>query len=76
MKNSNNHHGTAGVTDNAQNMDAVVRKARLTPHIKCFAHTLNLASQADLFQLSAWSSEAHNSRLVFFPTTVQLPQLC
>ncbi len=41
-------HSTAVVTDNARNMEVAVREAGLSPHIKCFAHTLNLASQADL----------------------------
>lgn len=34
--------------DNARNMDVAVREAGLAPHIKCFAHTLNLATQAGL----------------------------
>lgn len=34
---SNNHHGLAVVTDNAQNMDVAVRKTGLSPHMKCFA---------------------------------------
>ncbi|XP_073332449.1 E3 SUMO-protein ligase ZBED1-like [Pagrus major] len=38
----------AVVTDNARNMDVAVREAGLAPHIKCFAHTLNLATQAGL----------------------------
>ncbi len=41
-------HSTAVVTDNARNMEVAVREAGLLPHIKCFAHTLNLASQAGL----------------------------
>ncbi len=41
-------HSTAVVTDNARNMEVAVREAGLSPHIKCFAHTLNLASQAGL----------------------------
>ncbi|KAI4894678.1 hypothetical protein NFI96_001068 [Prochilodus magdalenae] len=40
--------GIAVVTDNARNMDVAVREAGLAPHIKFFAHTLNLASQAGL----------------------------
>lgn len=37
------------VTDNARNMDVAVKEAGgLAPHIKCFAHTLNLATQAGL----------------------------
>ena len=40
--------GIAVVTDNARNMDVAVREAGLAPHIKCFAHTLNLATQAGL----------------------------
>ncbi|KAF3858817.1 hypothetical protein F7725_012018, partial [Dissostichus mawsoni] len=43
-----NNQGIAVVTDNARNMDVVVREAGLSPHIKCFAHTLNLASKAGL----------------------------
>ncbi|XP_010778641.1 zinc finger BED domain-containing protein 1 [Notothenia coriiceps] len=41
-----NNQGIAVVTDNARNMDVAVREAGLSPHIKCFAHTLNLASKA------------------------------
>ncbi|XP_051805174.1 E3 SUMO-protein ligase ZBED1-like [Acanthochromis polyacanthus] len=41
-------HSIAVVTDNARNMDVAVREAGLGPHIKCFAHTLNLATQAGL----------------------------
>lgn len=41
-------HGIAVVTDNARNMDVAVREAGLGPHVKCFAHTLNLATQAGL----------------------------
>lgn len=41
-------HSIAVVTDNAHNMIVAVREAGLSPHIKCFAHTLNLASQAGL----------------------------
>ncbi|KAJ8353682.1 hypothetical protein SKAU_G00212490 [Synaphobranchus kaupii] len=40
--------GIGVVTDNARNMDVAVREAGLAPHVKCFAHTLNLASQAGL----------------------------
>lgn len=36
------------VTDNARNMDVAVREAGFELHIKCFAHTANLASQAGL----------------------------
>ncbi|XP_054623684.1 E3 SUMO-protein ligase ZBED1-like [Dunckerocampus dactyliophorus] len=36
------------VTDDARNMEAAVREAGLEPHIKCFAHTINLATQAGL----------------------------
>ncbi|KAF3847203.1 hypothetical protein F7725_020231, partial [Dissostichus mawsoni] len=43
-----NNQGIAVVTDNARNMDVAVREAGLSPHIKCFAHTLNLASKAGL----------------------------
>ncbi|XP_039602239.1 E3 SUMO-protein ligase ZBED1-like [Polypterus senegalus] len=42
----NNHKGIAVVTDNARNMGVAVKEAGLSPHLKCFAHTLNLASQA------------------------------
>lgn len=38
----------AAVTDNASNMRIEVNEAKLSPHIRCFAHTLNLASQAGL----------------------------
>ncbi|XP_048859191.1 E3 SUMO-protein ligase ZBED1-like [Brienomyrus brachyistius] len=38
----------AAVTDNASNMRVAVNEAKLSPHIRCFAHTLNLASQAGL----------------------------
>ncbi|KAM8732386.1 E3 SUMO-protein ligase ZBED1-like [Acanthopagrus schlegelii] len=47
MQTSTNH-GIAVVTDNARNMDVAVREAGLKPHIKCFAHTINLATQAGL----------------------------
>lgn len=40
--------GIAVVTDNVRNMDVAVREAGLAPHVRCFAHTLNLASQAGL----------------------------
>ncbi len=36
------------MTDNARNMEVDVRKAGLEPHIKCFAHMINLATQAGL----------------------------
>jgi len=42
------NHSIAIVTDNARNMDVAVREAGLEPHIKCFAHTINLATQAGL----------------------------
>ncbi len=42
------NHGIAVVTDNARNMEVDVREAGLEPHIKCFAHTINLATQAGL----------------------------
>lgn len=42
------NHGIAIVTDNARNMEVAVREAGLEPHIKCFAHTINLATQAGL----------------------------
>uniref|UniRef100_A0A9J7Y5E2 BED-type domain-containing protein n=1 Tax=Cyprinus carpio carpio TaxID=630221 RepID=A0A9J7Y5E2_CYPCA len=42
------NHGIAVVTDNARNMDVAVREAGFAPHVRCFAHTLNLASQAGL----------------------------
>ncbi|MBN3306654.1 ZBED4 protein, partial [Amia calva] len=42
------NHGIAIVTDNALNMDVAVREAGLEPHIKCFAHMINLATQAGL----------------------------
>ena len=42
------NHNIAVVTDNARNMDVAVKESGLAPHIKCFAHTLNLASQAGL----------------------------
>ncbi|KAL0146480.1 hypothetical protein M9458_058111 [Cirrhinus mrigala] len=44
----NNHQGITVVTNNARNMGVVVKEAGLSPHVKCFAHTLNLASQAGL----------------------------
>ena len=40
--------GIPVVTDNASNMDIAVSTANLGPHIKCFAHTINLASQRGL----------------------------
>lgn len=42
------NRGIAIVTDNARNMDVAVREAGFEPHIKCFAHTVNLATQAGL----------------------------
>ena len=33
------------VTDNASNMDIAPKEANMSPHIKCFAHTINLAAQ-------------------------------
>jgi hypothetical protein len=36
------------VTDNASNMDGAIREANLTPHVKCLAHTVNLATQRGL----------------------------
>lgn len=38
-------HRIAVATDNARNMDTAVNESGLSPHIKCFAHTLNLAAQ-------------------------------
>ena len=40
--------GIPVVTDNASNMDIAVSTANLGPHIMCFAHTINLASQRGL----------------------------
>jgi len=37
--------GIAVVTDNAANMDIAAKTATLSPHVKCFAHTVNLACQ-------------------------------
>ncbi|KAL7880871.1 hypothetical protein SRHO_G00031250 [Serrasalmus rhombeus] len=42
------NHGIATVIDNARNMDVAVREAGLKPHIKCFAHIINLATQTGL----------------------------
>ncbi|XP_029913137.1 zinc finger BED domain-containing protein 1-like [Myripristis murdjan] len=39
------HKEPALVTDNARNMIAAGVEAEMTPHLSCFAHTLNLASQ-------------------------------
>lgn len=36
------------VTDNARNMLVAGAEAQFSPHITCFAHTLNLASQKGL----------------------------
>ena len=41
----NRPSGTALVTDNAANIDIASRTAGLSPHIKCFAHTVNIACQ-------------------------------
>lgn len=41
-------HLTVVLTDNARNMDIAVRDSGFGPHIKCFAHTLNLATQKAL----------------------------
>lgn len=35
-------------TDNASNICNAVREAELSPHIRCFAHTLNLATKRGL----------------------------
>ncbi|WAR07417.1 ZBED1-like protein [Mya arenaria] len=35
----------AVVSDNAANMDVAAKASMLSPHIKCFAHTVNLACQ-------------------------------
>lgn len=35
-------------TDNASNMDIAAHTAELSPHIGCFAHTINLACQRGL----------------------------
>ncbi|XP_014677757.1 PREDICTED: zinc finger BED domain-containing protein 1-like, partial [Priapulus caudatus] len=40
--------GNPVVTDNASNMDIAVREAGIGPHVKCFAHTINLATQRGL----------------------------
>ena len=42
------------VTDNASNMGIAVKTSGLGPHIRCFAHTLNLATQRAL-QISQMS---------------------
>ena len=36
------------VTDNASNMDIAVARADMFPHVKCLAHTINLAAQKAL----------------------------
>jgi len=36
------------VTDNASNMTTAGLEAKMAPHVKCFAHTINLASQKAL----------------------------
>jgi hypothetical protein len=36
------------VTDNASNMTVAGAEAKMTPHIKCFGHTINLATQRGL----------------------------
>ncbi|KAL6479271.1 hypothetical protein MHYP_G00127040 [Metynnis hypsauchen] len=36
------------VTDNASNMSIAGKEASLSPHIKCFAHTINLTTQKGL----------------------------
>jgi len=41
----NQPSGTAFVTDNAANMDIASSTSGLSLHIKCFAHTVNLACQ-------------------------------
>ncbi len=40
------NHGIAIVTDNARNMDVAVCEAGFEAHIKCFTHTINLATRA------------------------------
>lgn len=60
------NHRTAVAMDNARNIDVAVREASPAPHIKCFAHMLNLATKAGLStlcQLFAGSSEAGCSLL-------------
>ncbi|XP_041834229.1 E3 SUMO-protein ligase ZBED1-like [Melanotaenia boesemani] len=59
-------HGIAVVTDNARNMDVAVREAGLEPHIKCFAHTLNLATQAGLAVLRVSRLLGRIRRIVSF----------
>uniref|UniRef100_A0A8B9HG88 BED-type domain-containing protein n=1 Tax=Astyanax mexicanus TaxID=7994 RepID=A0A8B9HG88_ASTMX len=39
---------TALVTDNASNMSIAGKEASLSPHIKCFEHTINLTTQKGL----------------------------
>ena len=42
------NHGINIVTENVHNMEEAAREAGLEPHMKCFAHTINLATQGGL----------------------------
>ena len=53
-------------TDNAKNIVNAVREAGLVPHVACFAHTLNLASQKAL---------AVNQFFFFFPRFFSFPSI-
>lgn len=49
------------VTDNASNMAIAGAEANLSPHIKCFAHTINLATQNTSF------GKSETNRVIFSP---------
>ena len=54
------------VTDNASNMSRAAETAGLTPHIGCFAHTLNLAAQKGMKVPSAARLLGRVRRIVGF----------
>ncbi|XP_033753063.1 zinc finger BED domain-containing protein 1-like [Pecten maximus] len=54
------------VTDNASNMDGAVKAAGLGPNIKCFAHTVNLATQRGLGVASMKTLLSRVKRIVAF----------
>ena len=58
--------GIPVVTDNASNMDIAVSTAKLGPHIKCFAHTINLASQRGLKVNSMARLQGRIKRIIGF----------
>ena len=54
------------VTDNASNMTVAGAEAKMTPHIKCFGHTINLATQRGLKCVGATRLLGRVRRIVTF----------